>query len=49
MKLLAEEYRILDSVSVNYELVTYTLADWASLFEARFFLWSSIFGSAPRR
>ena len=31
-----EEYRILESV--NYELGTYTRADWVSLFEVRFFL-----------
>ena len=35
-EVVAEEYRILESV--NYELVTYTPADWVCLFEARFLL-----------
>ena len=43
-----EEYRILDSV--NYELATYTPADWVRLFETRFSLSElSIFGSASHR
>ena len=35
-EVVAEEYRILESV--NYEVVTYTLAGWVCLFEARFSL-----------
>ena len=35
-EVVVEEYRILDSV--NYELATYTPADWMCLFETRFSL-----------
>ena len=35
-EVVVEEYRILDSV--NYELATYTQADWVRLFETRFSL-----------